>query len=187
MVAGALILCAIGGFAMGLAWATDPSGLTSTTISGPRVLDESQVVTQDPTWGVIFKTKGLSDVWVVRNVIVPGGHTGWHSHPGPSIISVVSGTATEYRSDNPVGVVHQAGTAFVDVESLSILGMKALEAPPSKPVRERIAEQNLGAVRDVGVARIDAVLNDIAAARERAHEALLARYGQRGPRRFDPG
>ena len=31
-----------------------------------------------------------------------------------SIISVVSGQATEYRNDDPNGVVHAAGTAFVD-------------------------------------------------------------------------
>src|SRR5207237_5094734 len=59
-------------------------------------------------------TKGQSDVYVVYNKIAPGGHTGWHSHPGPSIVSVRSGTATEYRSDEPDAIVHLAGTAFVD-------------------------------------------------------------------------
>ena len=53
-------------------------------------------------------------MYVVRNVIVPGGHTGWHTHPGPSIISVASGTVTEYRSDEPEGIVHEAGSVFVD-------------------------------------------------------------------------
>jgi quercetin dioxygenase-like cupin family protein len=115
-LAGAFIACAFGGFAVGLVWATPGSGIFTTIISGPVVLDETLVVSQtdEPEHGVILKTKGLSDVWVVRNVIVPGGHTGWHSHPGPSIISVVSGTATEYRSDEPAGIVHPAGTAFVD-------------------------------------------------------------------------
>ena len=31
-----------------------------------------------------------------------------------TIISVVSGEATEYRDDDPDAVVHAAGTAFVD-------------------------------------------------------------------------
>jgi quercetin dioxygenase-like cupin family protein len=114
LVAGALVICAIGGFAVGFAWATSGSGISTTIVSGPVVLDESQVVTEHPDWGVIFKTKGLSDVYVVRNVITPGGHTGWHSHPGPSIVSVVSGQATEYRSDDLLGTVYPAGTAFVD-------------------------------------------------------------------------
>lgn len=80
-----------------------------------------------------------------------------------------------------------SGTAFVDVASLSVASLRALSAPPTKPVRERIADQNLATVRQVGVAEIDAILNDIAAARERAHQALFARYGERGPRRVDPG
>lgn len=114
MVAAALVICAIGGFAIGIAWATPGSGISTTIISGPVELDATRLVTESPDHGVIFKTKGLSDVYVVSNTIVPGGHTGWHSHPGPSIISVVSGTATEYRSDAPGGVVYSAGTAFVD-------------------------------------------------------------------------
>src|SRR5262249_59731828 len=67
-----------------------------------------------PDHGVMIKTRGLSDVYVVHNRIVRGGHTGWHSHPGPSIISVVSGQATEYHDESPIGTPHPAGTAFVD-------------------------------------------------------------------------
>jgi hypothetical protein len=80
-----------------------------------------------------------------------------------------------------------SGTAFVDVESLSLASLKALASPPSKPVRERIAEQNLSTIQAVGVAEIDAILRDIGQERERAHEQLLARYGERGPRRADSG
>ena len=78
-------------------------------------------------------------------------------------------------------------TAFLDVSALSLEALKALQEPPPKPVRERIAEQNLATVRDLGQAPIDAVLTDIAREREALHEQLLARYGQRGPRRLDPG
>jgi hypothetical protein len=76
-----------------------------------------------------------------------------------------------------------SGTAFIDVTALSALGLKALLDPAPKPVRERIAEQNLTAVREAGPATIDAVLTDIAREREAAHERLAARHGQRGPRR----
>jgi len=110
----AATLVAVGGFASGFAWATPGQGISTTIVSGPVALDEAHIVTESPDHGVIFKTKGQSDVYVVLNKIVPGGHTGWHSHPGPSIVSVVSGTATEYRSDDPDPVIHLAGTAFVD-------------------------------------------------------------------------
>ncbi len=79
------------------------------------------------------------------------------------------------------------GTAFVDVEALSALGFQALSEPAPKAVRERIAEQNLTTVREVGTTAIDAVLSDIFGQREAAHAGLESRYGQRGPRRLDPG
>ncbi len=85
------------------------------------------------------------------------------------------------------GLTH--GTAFLDVSELSVDAFKALPLapPPPKAVRERIAEQNLATVRDTGPSAIDAILTDIARAREAAHDGLLARYGRRGPRHRDPG
>jgi hypothetical protein len=67
-------------------------------------------------WGVRIKTRGVSDGYVVDNVIAPGGTTGWHSHPGPSLIFVVRGAVTNYESDDPAcaGKVYTAGTRFVD-------------------------------------------------------------------------
>ncbi|HKY38564.1 MAG TPA: DUF1415 family protein [Polyangiaceae bacterium] len=79
------------------------------------------------------------------------------------------------------------GTAFVNVEALSALDLQALSEPAPKAVRERIAEQNLTTVRDVGTTVINAVLSDIFGQREAAHASLESRYGQRGPLRLDPG
>src|SRR5438445_5941252 len=101
-LAVAFVACAFDGFALGLAWATPPLGVTTTIISGPTQLGEIHVKSESDVNEVKIKTEGLSDVYVVYNRIVPGGHTGWHSHPGPSIISVKSGTATEYHADDPV-------------------------------------------------------------------------------------
>jgi len=114
MMAVAFVACAFGGLAVGIAWATPGAGITTTIISGPIALGECHIHAESDVNSVKFKTEGVSDVYVVKNVIAPGGHTGWHSHPGPSFVSVVSGTATEYRSDEPDGVTHAAGTAFVD-------------------------------------------------------------------------
>jgi quercetin dioxygenase-like cupin family protein len=112
--AGAFAACAFGGLAIGIAWATPGQGITTTIIAGPTALGEVHVDSKSDLNDVKIKTKGESDVYVVKNTIVPGGHTGWHSHPGPSIVSVVSGTATEYRSDDAESFVYAAGTAFVD-------------------------------------------------------------------------
>jgi len=114
MLASAVVACTLGLLAIGITWATPGVGITTTIISGPTMLGEVHFNSDSDINDVKIKTKGVSDVYVAKNTITPGGHTGWHSHPGPSIISVVSGQATEYRSDSPDGIVHAASTSFVD-------------------------------------------------------------------------
>ena len=65
---------------------------------------------------VKINARDPSDVYVVRNTVPPGGHSGWHSHPGPSVVSVKAGTATVYSGDDPscTPVTYPAGTGFID-------------------------------------------------------------------------
>jgi hypothetical protein len=58
----------------------------------------------------------VSDFHVLQNTIVPGGTFGWHSHPGPSLVIVKSGTATFYHADDPTCTPHvvPTGSGFVD-------------------------------------------------------------------------
>lgn len=114
-MAAVFATCAIGGVAVGTAWATLGAGITTTIVSGPTRLDPIDVHSNSEVNAVKLKTHGFSDVYTVLNVVAPGGHTGWHSHPGPSIISVRSGVATEYHADEPnTPHVHLAGSSFVD-------------------------------------------------------------------------
>jgi quercetin dioxygenase-like cupin family protein len=88
------------------------------------LLDEVHTVSQTPEHGAMLKTRGLSDVYLTHIKIAPGGHGGWHSHPGPSIISVKSGCATLYDDCDGAETPHvyPAGTAFVeDAECVHIL------------------------------------------------------------------
>jgi hypothetical protein len=48
-------------------------------------------------WMSLQKTEGPSDLYVQSNVWQPSGSTGWHTHPGHSLIIVTSGTLTEYE------------------------------------------------------------------------------------------
>ncbi len=101
--------------AAGVAWATTGVGISTTIVSGPTRLEGIHLHAKSDINNFEIKTKGSSDVYVVFNTIAPGGNTGWHSHPGPSIVSVKSGTATEYGSDDPgTPRVYTAGTCFVD-------------------------------------------------------------------------
>ena len=71
---------------------------------------------KDDKWGVKIMTKDTSDVYVTRNSIAIGGHSGWHSHPGPSLITVTAGEITAYDSTDPLCSPkrYSAGQGFVD-------------------------------------------------------------------------
>ena len=96
--------------------ATPDSMITTSTVSLGR-FDGIDVTTGDgDAHRVRIKTTGSSDVYVVTNTITPGGHTNWHTHPGPSLITVKAGTATVYDGDDPTFAprVYPAGSGFID-------------------------------------------------------------------------
>jgi hypothetical protein len=70
-------------------------------------------------WLSLQKTEGQSDLYVQSNTWAPVSmsgvvaSTGWHTHPGHSLIIVTAGTLTEYHADcKPI--VHVVGDTFVD-------------------------------------------------------------------------
>jgi hypothetical protein len=68
-------------------------------------------------WHVEIKSTPALDL-AVQNIVFPAGaHSGWHSHPGPVFIQVVSGTLTFYMSDDPTctAIVRTAGQGYLDV------------------------------------------------------------------------
>jgi hypothetical protein len=112
LVAG---LAAVSLATAGVALGTPGSGITSSNIS-VGVFEDVRVKTHVDGHKVSIDTKGVSDVYVVSNVIAPGGHSGWHTHAGPSLITVKSGSITAYSGDDPACTarVYLAGTGFVD-------------------------------------------------------------------------
>ena len=107
--------------------ATPASGFTATTLALGRFGDINvfnHLVPPDfwksrhnrDVWLSLQKTTGSSDVYVQNNVWAPGGSTGWHTHPGHSLIIVTAGTVTAYdghdRRCRPQ--VYTVGMGFVD-------------------------------------------------------------------------
>ena len=99
----------------GIVLATPSSGVTSTTIA-TGTLGPINLLVKTGSWMTQLRTKGKSTLSVVENDVAPGGTFGWHSHPGPSLIVVKSGTMTFYRGNDPTckPEVYNAGQAFVD-------------------------------------------------------------------------
>ena len=69
-------------------------------------------------WKVDISAKGATDVHIVENVIAAGGTFGWHSHPGPSLVIVKSGTLSVYHGPDCIAAEYgpgsPLGSTFVD-------------------------------------------------------------------------
>lgn len=116
-VLAGLVISAVAGIVTwpGIALATPGFQFNSETLVR-SFIDEIDIKIYGDTHKVKIKTKGPSDVYVVRNKVPPGGYSGWHTHPGPSIVSVKAGRATVYSGDDPycTPTTYPAGTGFVD-------------------------------------------------------------------------
>ena len=113
IMAGALCASAL---AAGPVSATPASGFSAAQ-QFKGVFDELDVNGEKTgKWDVKLTTKDVTDVWVVRNTIAAGGQSGWHRHPGPSLITVTIGEITAYDSTDPLcgPTVYRAGEGFVD-------------------------------------------------------------------------
>jgi hypothetical protein len=113
------------------AWATPASGFAAVTLAKgtlaqfevfnhavlPKLNEHDRKL-----WLSFQKTKGDSDLYIQSNTWdaaqsgQPIPNTGWHSHPGHSLIIVTAGTLTDYEADDPSCTPHvyTAGMAFVD-------------------------------------------------------------------------
>jgi hypothetical protein len=106
--------------------ATPASGFSGSTIAKGRfeAIDVSSHVMrqfgdatpQQDLWLSLQKTKGPSDLYVQNNLWSVGGSTGWHTHPGHSLIIVTEGAVTAYEGDDSscTPKEYTIGMGFVD-------------------------------------------------------------------------
>ncbi len=126
-VLGAVMVGVLGaGIYGGRVMATPSVGLTTTPIATKIAFGEIDVKTHTipaSLWQLSIKSNGLTDGYVVDNKLAPVdptsgavASTGWHYHPGPSLVMVIAGTVTDYEADDPTCTGHSfsAGQGFVD-------------------------------------------------------------------------
>ena len=113
MMRRAILLVAVGvtvlALVVGAALATPPKDATTTPLTRATLGN--------------FEAKGdgieveserhSADIAIAKVVIEPGGSTGWHHHPGVTLVSIASGTVTEYDKKCEKSV-HKAGEGFVE-------------------------------------------------------------------------
>lgn len=107
---GAVVLSAVlVGVVAGTAGGTPSSGTSATVFSRGTISEDVKIHTKD----VKLKTKGPTEVITQVTIFQPGATSGWHSHPGPVLVVVKSGTVTVYdESCQPRR--YSAGQAFVE-------------------------------------------------------------------------
>lgn len=94
-------------------YATPPSGFVGTVQWQGRF---DPINTKVKTDGIDARlhSKDAANLLVVRFNVAPGGTSGWHTHPGMSLVTVISGEITLYEASLCTPKRLSAGQTFVD-------------------------------------------------------------------------
>ena len=146
-VAALGLLISVAGFTA----ASTPSGVTPTLLA--RGTFDSFKVMAFPEGAGLFKAEAKQpiDVIVRRHDYVAGSSTGWHAHPYPVFITVISGELTFYEYDDPscTPTVVTAGHGYVDsghghigrnLTDQPAVDMSVIMAPVGALFREELTE-----------------------------------------------
>jgi quercetin dioxygenase-like cupin family protein len=100
-----ILLLALSGVVVIRARATASSGLTNVQLARGNDTSDGTIPLQVGT-----------DIVMSQITVVPGGSSGWHSHPGGAIVVVNTGSLTVYRSIGSQCQIatYGAGQAFVE-------------------------------------------------------------------------
>lgn len=115
-----MIAAALGaGFVLlvGVAVATPGLGIISAQVQARGTVEpDKHNRTNVSSEFVTLQMKGQQDFVTQQIVIGGGGHTGWHSHPGPVLVTVKSGALKLFYANDTgcQGHVYEAGDSFID-------------------------------------------------------------------------
>ena len=67
-------------------------------------------------WALILKTLDETDIGADRLTVAPNGYSGWHAHPAPVFVTVLTGTIEWYDGSDPLctGHTYHAGESFIE-------------------------------------------------------------------------
>jgi hypothetical protein len=88
----------------------------TSTLVGRGNLGTFHIQSKADKYDVELKSHDNTDIAVVNIVVPPGGHSGWHYHPGPVLVVVKTGTITFYMGDDPScsPQPHPFNTTFIE-------------------------------------------------------------------------
>jgi quercetin dioxygenase-like cupin family protein len=103
----------------GAALATPGSGTTGVVVARAAFAERVNVklsLKDDSRGREIIHVRDAEDTVMQQIIFAPGGHSGWHSHPGPAVILIKSGELTFYQEEagKCVSRTYSAGQALID-------------------------------------------------------------------------
>lgn len=111
-LAFAVALAAIGGTAA----ATPGSGFVPSGISNGHYGALDVKAEKTDKWDLFVKSKDNTDVAVDMLTVAAGGQSGWHAHPAPIFVTVLTGTIQWFDGGDPLcsSRTYTAGQAFIE-------------------------------------------------------------------------
>ena len=96
----------------GVAVATAPTGSVVSEVIGAGSTDEA----------IRLRATADASTVVAKFTFGPNSSTGWHTHPGRTLVTVKSGTFTVYHAEDCEPLVYEPGDAFVELPSTVHVG-----------------------------------------------------------------
>ena len=98
-----------------IARAEPPKGVTPNVI-GRATFDAFNLQSDPRALEFLAQAKRPADIVMRTHDYAPGSSSGWHSHPGPVVITIIDGQVTFYERDDPTCTpkVVAKGQGYVD-------------------------------------------------------------------------
>ena len=101
------------------AMATAPTGSVVSEVIGAGATDQNYRLRAKPDTNTV----------VASFTFGPNSSTGWHTHPGRTLVTVKSGTFTVYHADDCEPLVYGPGDAFVELPTTVHAGRNETSDP----------------------------------------------------------
>ena len=99
-------------------WATPASGVIFNIILSTGVAsDDLDDKVHIDEWKLSLETKGASDFYMQDLAIAPGGYSGWHTHPGIFVGTVITGSIDYYDGNCNIKTI-TAGQVWTEASEL---------------------------------------------------------------------